>query len=472
MGHIERRKQETLIQFLWHASDALAILAAFLIGHWFRFSSPLVGVLWDLSKGIPPLQHYLAAAAATALIWMAVFHAFGLYAIRLRWGGGEVTRLLQASLLGMVLTAGVAFFYRDISFSRIAVPLIWMISIPLLHLGRVTAIHIANLMTRRRPLRFLVVGRTPQAHRIAVALAAEGGLRHEGIGILAGPGEDTQLRDEDPLPILGRFDEIGEILARERVDRVFVALPMSGQEGLIEVLRQSQPYGADVEFVPDLLSLISHQARFDEIDGIPVTSLRHIPLAGWNGVVKRTLDLAITIPVLVLISPLLLLLFIVIKLDSPGTIFYLQERIGRDRKIFQMIKFRSMRADAENGTGPIWANDTDPRRTRLGGFLRMWSLDELPQLFNVLKGDMSLVGPRPERPYFVKRFEELVPGYFDRHRVKSGITGWAQVNGLRGNVPIEQRTRFDLYYIENWSLGFDLRILVMTLRSIFAQRGH
>jgi exopolysaccharide biosynthesis polyprenyl glycosylphosphotransferase len=228
----------------------------------------------------------------------------------------------------------------------------------------------------------------------------------------------------------------------------------------------------EVDFVPDIFALVSRRARFDEVDGVPVVALREIPLAGWNGVAKRACDLLITGPLLVVLSPLLLGIALLIKLDSRGPVFYRQDRVGRDRRVFQILKFRSMRVGAERETGPVWAHSGDPRRTRMGAFLRTWSLDELPQLLNVLRGDMSLVGPRPERPYFVDRFEELVPGYFDRHRVKSGITGWAQVNGLRGSVPIEERTRYDLYYVTNWSLLLDLRILLMTLRSIIAQRGH
>lgn len=472
MGHVERRKRETLIQFLWYLSDTLAVLAAFLAGYWLRFHSPLVGLLWDLSKGIPPLTHYMIAATGTALVWIAVFQSFGLYQSRLRWEGRAVSRLLKASLFGMVLTAGIAFFYRDITLSRIAMPLIWMTAIVLLHAGRVISIRVATLLAKGGPLRFLVVGRTHQGYRIARALVADGGLQHEAVGILSGPGEDLAPRDEDPLPILGRYDEVRRVVLRERINRVIVALPLGGQEGLIEILRQCRSLEVDVEFVPDLFSLISREAHFEEIDGIPIASLREIPLSGWNGVIKRTIDLAITLPLVLLLSPVLLLLALLIKLDSPGPVFFLQDRMGRDRKVFRMVKYRSMRADAENGIGPVWANEGDPRRTRLGTFLRIWSLDELPQLLNVVRGEMSLVGPRPERPYFVDRFEELVPGYFDRHMVKSGITGWAQVNGLRGSVPIEERTRYDLYYIENWSLGFDFRILLMTLRSIFAQRGQ
>ncbi len=472
MGHVERRKRETLLQFLWHASDALAVLAAFLAGYWLRFRSPLVGHVWDLSKGVPPLLHYVVAAAATVIVWVAVFHAAGLYRRRLRWNGAAVSRLLRASLLGMVITAGITFFYREVTLSRIAIPLIWMIAVPLLHAGRTLGFRLSAALNRGRPLRFVLIGRTPQGYRLARALAADDGLPHEGVGILAGPGEDTAPRDEDPAPVLGRYDQVGEVLAAQRVDSVFVALPLAGQAALIEILRQCRPHEVDVEFVPDLLGLIAGETRFDEIDGIPIASLREIPLAGWNGVLKRTLDLLITVPILILLTPLLLVIALVIRLDSPGPIFYMQERVGRDRKTFKIIKFRSMRVDAERGTGPVWADQDDPRRTRLGVFLRTWSLDELPQFLNVLKGEMSLVGPRPERPYFVERFRDLVPDYFGRHRVKSGITGWAQVNGLRGNVPIEERTRYDLYYVENWSLAFDLRILLLTVRSVFAARGH
>ncbi len=187
---------------------------------------------------------------------------------------------------------------------------------------------------------------------------------------------------------------------------------------------------------------------------------------------KRTLDLVVSAALLILFSPLLLLLALLVRLDSPGPIFYRQERVGRDRRPFRVVKFRSMRTDAETASGPIWASPGDPRRTRFGTFLRRWSLDELPQLWNVLRGQMSLVGPRPERPYFVHQFETRVPDYYDRHRVKSGLTGWAQVHGLRGDVSIEERTRFDLYYVENWSLGLDLRILGMTLAAVIRHRGE
>jgi len=274
------------------------------------------------------------------------------------------------------------------------------------------------------------------------------------------------------VPILGTVDEISSAAPQLDLDLVLVAARGNTGPLASQVYRQCQPIDLDFQFVPDVLSLWGRRVRVEDIDGVPLLRLRELPLVGWNGVVKRTLDIVVSAILLVVLSPLFLLLTLAVRFDSPGPILHRQERVGRDRRPFQMLKFRSMREDAEKGTGPIWASSNDPRRTRTGGFLRKWSLDELPQFWNVFRGEMSLVGPRPERPLFVDQFEQKVQDYYDRHRVKSGVTGWAQVHGLRGNVPIEHRTAYDLYYVENWSLWFDLRILWMTLWAVVAHRGE
>ena len=247
---------------------------------------------------------------------------------------------------------------------------------------------------------------------------------------------------------------------------------MTSAERIDEVYAQCQPLDVDVQLVPEILSMWTRRVRFEEVDGLPLLRLRDLPLVGWNGVMKRTLDLLVSGLLLILLSPLFLGIAITVRMDSPGPVFHRQDRVGRDRRHFTMLKFRSMRVDAESQTGPVWASENDPRRTRVGAFLRKWSLDELPQLWNVFRGEMSLVGPRPERPVFVEQFEQRVHDYYDRHRVKSGVTGWAQVHGLRGNVPIEERTRYDLYYVENWSLWLDLRILWLTLSAVLLHRGE
>jgi len=256
MGHVERRKRETRVQFLWHLSDVVAISAAFLLGYWLRFHSPLVGLLWNPGKGIPPLLHYLVAAGTTAVVWIVVFHTFGLYRLRGRWEGEAVSQLLRASLFGMALTAGLAFFYRDVTLSRIAVPLIWMLALPLLHWGRLGALQLGTLLDRRPPVRFLVIGLTLQGLRIARALTRGRGVPHAPVGFLLGPGEGTETENAGEFQVLGRFADVGEVVAAERIDRVIVALPLAGQEALFEILRQCRSLDVDIEFVPGVLSVM------------------------------------------------------------------------------------------------------------------------------------------------------------------------------------------------------------------------
>jgi exopolysaccharide biosynthesis polyprenyl glycosylphosphotransferase len=223
--------------------------------------------------------------------------------------------------------------------------------------------------------------------------------------------------------------------------------------------------------VPDMLELMTTGVRIKELEGIPFIKIKGIPLTTWNIILKRSFDIVLSALILVICSPIFAIIALLIKLDSRDPVFFRQERVGLDGKPFHLMKFRTMRVDAEKETGPVWASKGDPRRTRVGSILRRFSLDELPQLINVLKGEMSIVGPRPERRHFVEQFTREVPRYLDRHRVKTGMTGWAQVNGLRGNAPIEERTKFDVYYVENWSIVFDLKIILKTIRAVIFGKG-
>jgi Undecaprenyl-phosphate glucose phosphotransferase len=218
-----------------------------------------------------------------------------------------------------------------------------------------------------------------------------------------------------------------------------------------------------VKVFPDVFQFIAGQVTIDDLGGLPLLAVRDVALRGWKLSLKRAVDIVGSAVLLVFLSPLLLLVGILIKLDSPGPVFYVQERMGLDARPFPMLKFRSMRQNAESETGPVWAKPGDARRTRLGGIMRRFSIDELPQFINVLIGDMSLVGPRPERPVFVEQFRQSIPRYMDRHREKAGVTGWAQVNGLRGDTSITERTKYDLWYIENWSLLLDFKIILRTV---------
>ena len=237
---------------------------------------------------------------------------------------------------------------------------------------------------------------------------------------------------------------------------------------MLELVEVTSRECVDIKVVPDLLQFITLRARLEDLDGLPIININDVPLQGLNAWIKRSIDVVLSAAVLIVLAMPMALIAALIRLTSPGPVFYSQERMGLDGKAFTVFKFRSMYVDAEDRTGPVWARDNDPRTTPLGTWLRRLDLDELPQFWNVLRGDMSIVGPRPERPFFVEQFKHRIPQYMLRHKVKAGITGWAQVNGWRGNTSLEKRIEYDLYYIENWSVRLDIKIMWLTVfRGIF-----
>jgi len=294
---------------------------------------------------------------------------------------------------------------------------------------------------------------------VAETIRNNGWTGLEAVGFVDQPGgTPTTL-----LPRLGAIDELARVVADNDVDHVFVALPFARYGQLPEVYKALSDVLVEVQLVPELPNLAGMRLGMLEIDGAVFLSCRQSPHYGWNRVLKRAMDLSLGTAALVILSPLMAALALAVKLTSPGPVLFRQTRTGLGGRTFDMLKFRSMRIDAELDTGPVWARRGDDRCTRLGRFMRRWSLDELPQLFNVLAGNMSLVGPRPERGVFVDQFRRQIPGYQQRHQVKAGITGWAQVHGWRGNTSLRRRVECDLYYVTNWSLWLDLKILLMTL---------
>ncbi|OPZ69122.1 MAG: UDP-glucose:undecaprenyl-phosphate glucose-1-phosphate transferase [bacterium ADurb.Bin478] len=247
---------------------------------------------------------------------------------------------------------------------------------------------------------------------------------------------------------------------------MFIALSKNEDTLVQECMNACAGLNIGFYMIPPSLELMSSRMAIQEIGGVPMFKIKEPAVTGWNRVFKRTFDLVFSALALLMIWPILALLALAVKLGSRGTVFYSQRRVGLDGCEFDCLKFRTMYMDAEAKTGPVWTQEHDPRVTPIGRFLRRFSLDELPQLFNVLKGEMSLVGPRPERPHFVEQFQQSIPKYLERHRVRSGMTGWAQVSGLRGNVSIEERTKYDVYYVENWSLLFDIKIILKTIWSV------
>jgi Undecaprenyl-phosphate glucose phosphotransferase len=269
------------------------------------------------------------------------------------------------------------------------------------------------------------------------------------------------------------MEDLRALLKRLSPDLVIVTLPHAESARLADILEKIGDDPVTIHFVPDVAGLASLRGGIETFEGIPFIHLRESPLYGWNRLLKRAFDLVLGTLVLLLVSPLMVVVALLVKFTSPGPVLFWQERMGLDGRSFAMLKFRTMRVDAESQTGPVWTRPEDPRRTAVGTFLRRWSLDELPQLFNVLRGEMSLVGPRPERPELVQEFRPRIPGYMLRHKVKAGMTGWAQINGWRGDTSLERRIQCDLYYIERWSLGFDLKIMILTMwRGFFSDNAY
>ena len=309
----------------------------------------------------------------------------------------------------------------------------------------------------------LIIGTGKHAQHFYEKLKSKPILGFNPVGFVYSEDEEVDKCHPHKDAILGSTDVISDMIQQHKIDEVVVALPGISHnvsyEGIIMLCEKEI---VKFRIMPDMFEILMSKMTIEEIEGVPFVCIKETPLlSGWY-FVKRGFDAISSAAGLLVLSPMLITIALLIKKTSPGPIFYKQERMGIDGKVFTMLKFRTMRQDAEDETGPVWATSDDSRKTKLGSFLRRTNLDEFPQLINVLRGDMSLVGPRPERPYFVHQFKSKIPHYMSRHRVKSGITGWAQVNGLRGNTSLEERIKCDLYYIENWSLLLDLKILMMT----------
>lgn len=463
--------------------DMVMLESAFLITYWFRFHSGI----WLVPLGIPPLGMYLVAGLVVLLVFFGIFYFSGMYTNR---GGrtleDDLLGLFKGVVLGSLLVLAMAFFLRTLTFSRSFFGLFFLSTFFFLTLGRVLArVLLRRLVPRSlRAARTLVVGHSPMRDRLLRLTREFPGLAMDPVGWLEVPGEQEVMAaaatsgplDADGrrhgggavsgLPRLGGVDQVRRVVQEHAIDLVVLTVTF---ENLPVVRKVSEALGnlnVDVHFVPDLPALHTSRMRLREIGGIPFISVREAALGEVDRIVKRTFDLVAAGSGLILLSPLLAVIALAVKLSSPGPVFYSQMRVGRDGREFRMIKFRSMRQDAEKASGPVWTVAEDPRVTGIGRILRRTSLDELPQLWNVVRGDMSLVGPRPERKVFVEKFMRELPRYFERHRVRAGLTGWAQVHGLRGNTSIEERTYYDLHYIENWSLGLDIKILLMTLHHV------
>jgi exopolysaccharide biosynthesis polyprenyl glycosylphosphotransferase len=345
-------------------------------------------------------------------------------------------------------------------YSRRMIVWSWAFTIVLVTLGRLLNSRLRWSLQSQGvgAARVLIVGTGETGRMVLRAIRRSPGLGYEVVGMVS---QDSKAEKAD-VPVLGTTEELPSLIASEAIDEVIIALPEATSGEMLPIISDCHRAKVATRVYPSAFQLITSDLSIGHLGGLPLLTVRDTVLRGWRLTLKRAMDVVGSTVGLVLLSPFLLLLALLIKLDSAGPAFYTQERMGLDEKRFQVIKFRSMKEGAEDETGPVWATKEDPRRTRFGAFLRRFSLDELPQFINVFLGEMSLVGPRPERPMFVEQFKQVIPRYVERHQEKAGMTGWAQVNGLRGDTSIVERTKYDLYYIENWSIFFDLKILIRT----------
>lgn len=314
----------------------------------------------------------------------------------------------------------------------------------------------------------VIVGANSDSQHIVDTLAQNQWTGIEVCGWFSTPSDRSVVERAAPL---GTLDRLGAYVEANSIDQVWIALPMREQSQIAETLNQLQHSTVDIKFVPDMFGVHLLNHSVGQVAGLPVINLQQTPLQGGARVIKAIEDRILASAILIAISPLMMVLAAAVKLSSPGPVFYRQERMSWNNKTFEMLKFRSMPVDAETATGAVWAKAGESRATRVGAFLRRTSLDELPQFINVLKGDMSIVGPRPERPVFVDKFKHEIPAYMKKHMVKAGITGWAQVNGWRGSTDLHKRIECDLYYIENWSLWFDIKIVILTFFKGFMDKN-
>ncbi len=461
------KRHSEFFKNLLFLSDLLLISGCWLAAYFIRFSAPL----FPVTKGIPPIEPYLWLLFPIILVWGISFSTLNLYRPR-RMGShlAEFVDLAKANTLCILILVALTFFSKTFEFSRLVILYFWLLNLVVLGFSRMVFREILRVLRRLgyNQRHVVVIGAGILGQRLVQTLRAHPELGMEVRGYLsrnvAKVGELLQ-----GVPVIGTFNQAEELLPRQ-VDVVFLCLPPAVEGEAERLMKILSTTTIEVKVIPSIYEFITLRAEAEIFGGLPIITLQGSPLYGWNVFLKRWFDVAGALVALGITIPLMVMIAILIKMTSSGPIFYRQIRGGLDGRSFQILKFRTMYDDAERETGPVWADSKDPRRTPLGKILRRTSLDELPQFWNVLKGEMSIVGPRPERPEFIQKFREQFPQYNLRHKMKAGITGWAQVNGFRGNTSWEKRLAHDIYYIEHWSLWLDMKIMLLTCWKGFIHR--
>lgn len=449
--------------------DALVIACSYLCAWAIRFVGPFA----DSAVRTLSFQQYMSLLIFIVPGYLLLYHAFTLYTpMRMQGRRLVLANIIKANTLGFLLILSSLQMINEGDFSRLTILLFYVINICAGWGVRMLIFYLMRDMRKRglNQKQVILVGysRATEEYIDRILMNPQWGYVIRGI-----------LDDNVPagtvykgIKVIGRIANLMVILPASRLDEIAITLGLSEYYRLEEIVALCEKSGVHTKFIPDYNKIIPTKPYTEDILGLPVINIRYVPLSNtFNALVKRCMDIVGSIAAIIVSSPVMLVLCALIKLTSPGPLIYKQERVGLHNKTFWMYKFRSMELQPESEEKKAWTVKNDPRVTGIGKFMRRTSLDELPQLFNILRGDMSLVGPRPERPFFVEKFREEIPRYMVKHQVRPGLTGWAQVNGYRGDTSIRKRIDCDLYYIENWSIGFDIKILFLTFFKGFVNKN-
>lgn len=446
------------------ATSAMAFVSAFFL----RQVIP-----WPRLAGeVGPFVEYLPMLVIHTFSIVLVFFFARLYNLQRASRIDEIYGVVAGVTVGTLMGVAVAALtLQDFSigrdYSRGMVLYAWLLSIVLVTSGRLFNGWLRQRLVRRGwgRRRVTVIGLGDIARMIVQKILWTPELGYDLVGVVENNG--SQVDSLLGVPVIGNAMDLTSIIEEHEVEEIIIALPEeTSHQEILWLISECERGRVTIRVYPDLFQIMAGPVSIGEMGGMPLLTVRDIAQTGWRNTAKRVMDIAVAGAALIIGSPLMLCIAVIIKLESPGPVFYVQERMGLDARPFPILKFRSMRSDAEKA-GPGWTRPGDPRRTRVGSFLRATNLDELPQFINVLLGDMSVVGPRPERPVYVEQFRRSIPRYMERHREKAGLTGWAQINGFRGDTSISERTKYDLWYIENWSLMLDVKIIIRTALQVF-----
>lgn len=463
-----KENQKSLIR-LKFVLDVTVILLSFSLAYYVRFYTSIISegiIVFSLSESFAPIL-------VSIPIYALLYQAMDLYNVRRHFGIFEMsTRVLRGNIYGMLIIILALFLFKLVDYSRWTLALFFLINTLLTITERV----IFQLVWSKRALdekymkRCLVLGCNDLSSQLLFNLTMRTEWGYKVVGLLDDLREAQSMYQD--YPVLGKLETLDLVLKEAEIDVVIIALNDADYVRLGEIINSCERAGVKTQIVPYYYKYIPTKPFMDDLDGIPIIDTRHVPLDNFiKRALKRMFDVVFSLIALVISSPIFIFSAMMVKFTSEGPVFYKQERVGLNRKNFEMLKFRSMIVQDTTEEKAKWTTKDDPRKTKWGSFMRKTSIDELPQFINVLLGDMSVVGPRPERPYFVEQFKDEIPKYMIKHQVRPGITGWAQVSGWRGDTSIEKRIECDLFYIENWKFSFDIKIILLTIFKGFINRN-